>query len=199
MKMACLPRRLERQTCACRLEDRTNAKAIWKPDDPAVLRQEVEERKQQQRDAARKKKENLLKTKVSPPPPLPLHDIDVVGTSLVLCLAVVEWSGLSVVSGRSSVALSQAKDLEKFQGLAQLPSIPDALADKYSKFGEDGYPTADKDGNPLDGKALEKAKKDVEKAAKIRAPLGKKLDEDPKFLESLAAEVEAMTRELAAM
>ena len=47
-----------------RLEDRSNAKAVWKPDDPAVLRQEVEERKQQQRDAARKKKENLLKTKV---------------------------------------------------------------------------------------------------------------------------------------
>ena len=48
-----------------RLEDRSNAKAVWKPDDPAVLRQEVEERKQQQLDAARKKKENLLKTKAS--------------------------------------------------------------------------------------------------------------------------------------
>jgi len=47
-----------------RLEDRANAKAVWKPDDPAVLRQEVQERRQQQVDATRKKKENLLKAKV---------------------------------------------------------------------------------------------------------------------------------------
>jgi hypothetical protein len=53
-----------------RLEDRTNAKAIWKPDDPAVLRAEAGERRRQQQEAAAKKKQNLLNTKVplrSPP------------------------------------------------------------------------------------------------------------------------------------
>eukprot|EP00192_Tetraselmis_astigmatica_P007572 CAMPEP_0117672910 /NCGR_PEP_ID=MMETSP0804-20121206/14178_1 /TAXON_ID=1074897 /ORGANISM="Tetraselmis astigmatica, Strain CCMP880" /LENGTH=765 /DNA_ID=CAMNT_0005481587 /DNA_START=120 /DNA_END=2418 /DNA_ORIENTATION=- len=138
-----------------RLEDRAGAKAIWKPDDPAVLRQELQERRQQQQEAARRKKENLLKAKT--------------------------------------------KDLEKFLGLAQLPPIPVALADKYGGFGEDGLPTVDKDGKALEGKALDKAKKEVEKAAKVRAPLQKKLEEDRSFLATLAAEVEALSAELAAM
>ena len=74
-----------------------------------------------------------------------------------------------------------------------------ALADKYSKFGDDGLPTADKDGNALEGKGMDKAKKDVEKAAKVRAPLQKKIEENPAFLESLKAEVDELTAELAAM
>jgi cysteinyl-tRNA synthetase len=89
--------------------------------------------------------------------------------------------------------------LEKFQGIAKLPPIPVALADKYSKFGEDGLPTADKDGNPLDDKALSKAKKDVDKAAKVRAPLEKKLQEEPQFMAKLQEEVERLTAEVAAM
>lgn len=138
-----------------RLEDRTNAKAIWKPDDPAVLRAEAGERRRQQQEAAAKKKQNLLNTK--------------------------------------------SKELEKFQGIAKLPPIPVALADKYSKFGEDGLPTADKDGSPLDDKALSKAKKEVDKAAKVRAPLEKKLQEDPQFMAKLQEEVERLTAEVAAM
>ena len=92
---------------------------------------------------------------------------------------------------------AKAKDFEKFQGLADLPPISEALADKYSKFGTDGIPTADKDGNALEGKAVERAKKDVEKAAKVRAPLQKKLEDDPFFLEKLKAEVDELASELA--
>lgn len=61
------------------------------------------------------------------------------------------------------------KDLEKLVKLAELPSIPEALKDKYSKFDpETGAPSHDAEGAALEGKALDKAKKDVEKQKKVR-------------------------------
>ncbi len=47
--------------------------------------------------------------------------------------------------------------------------------------------------------ALDKARKDLEKARKVREPLTKKLAEDPKALDTMAAEVEALQQQLAAL
>jgi hypothetical protein len=46
----------------------------------------------------------------------------------------------------------QAKELDKLQKLAALPSEQEALSDRYSKFDEAGEPTHDKEGQPLEGK-----------------------------------------------
>ncbi|KAG2499369.1 hypothetical protein HYH03_002944 [Edaphochlamys debaryana] len=94
----------------------------------------------------------------------------------------------------------KAKELEKLEGLAALPSIQEALADKYSKFDEaSGEPTHDKEGNALEGKAKDKARKDYEKAAKVREPLAKKLAEDPGALDKMRAELEELRQQLAAL
>ncbi|KXZ56656.1 hypothetical protein GPECTOR_1g591 [Gonium pectorale] len=94
----------------------------------------------------------------------------------------------------------KAKELEKLEGLAALPSVQEALADKYSRFDEaSGEPSHDKDGNQLEGKAKDKARKDYEKAAKVREPLSKKLAEDPAALDKMRAELEELRAQLAAM
>eukprot|EP00878_Enallax_costatus_P002111 GHUV01002279.1.p1 GENE.GHUV01002279.1~~GHUV01002279.1.p1 ORF type:complete len:785 (+),score=272.34 GHUV01002279.1:146-2500(+) len=94
----------------------------------------------------------------------------------------------------------KAKELEKLQKLAALPSEQEALADKYSQFdAETGEPTHDKEGQPLDDKAKAKAKKDLEKARKVREPLTRKLAEDPAALEILAAEIAELFKQLEAM
>jgi hypothetical protein len=60
------------------------------------------------------------------------------------------------------------QDFEKYRGLADLPPLPQALASKYSAFDPGtGDPTHDAAGVVLEGKALEKAKKDVEKQRKV--------------------------------
>ncbi|GAB4823051.1 hypothetical protein N2152v2_010097 [Parachlorella kessleri] len=139
-----------------RLEDKADGSSVWKPEDPAVLRQELAERRQQQQEAALRKLRSALDVK--------------------------------------------RKELDKFEKLAALPSPQDALADKYSAFDPvSGDPTHEAaTGAALEGKALDKARKDMEKQRKVRAPLEKKLQENPGFLESLAAEVEALAAELAA-
>lgn len=47
--------------------------------------------------------------------------------------------------------------------------------------------------------ALDKARKDMEKARKVRDPLTKKLAEDPQALQAMAAEVEQLKQQLAAL
>jgi cysteinyl-tRNA synthetase len=92
------------------------------------------------------------------------------------------------------------KELDKWSKLAALPSISEALADKYSRWDEAGEaPTHDKEGAELDGKAKDKAKKEADKARKVREPLAKRLAEDPGFLGVLGEEVEALRRQLAAL
>lgn len=95
----------------------------------------------------------------------------------------------------------KSKDLEKLRGLAALPTAQAALSDKYSQFDEaTGEPTHDKDGAALEGKAKDKARKDWEKQVKVREPLAKRLAEDgPEALDKLAAEVQELTRQLAAL
>ncbi|GLC35821.1 hypothetical protein PLESTB_000497800 [Pleodorina starrii] len=94
----------------------------------------------------------------------------------------------------------KVKELEKLEGLAALPSIQEALADKFSQFDPaSGEPTHDKEGKPLEGKAKDKARKDVEKAAKVREPLTKKLAEDPDALAKMRAEVEDLRKQLEAL
>jgi cysteinyl-tRNA synthetase len=47
--------------------------------------------------------------------------------------------------------------------------------------------------------AIDKARKDLEKARKVREPLTKKLAEDPQALTALAAEVKQLQQQLAAL
>jgi hypothetical protein len=44
--------------------------------------------------------------------------------------------------------------------------------------------------------AKDKARKDIEKARKVREPLAKKLAENPSYLTSLAFEIEALKQQL---
>ncbi|KAL6747424.1 tRNA synthetases class I (C) catalytic domain-containing protein [Haematococcus lacustris] len=91
----------------------------------------------------------------------------------------------------------KTKELEKMHGLLALPSVEVALADKYSKFDAGtGEPSHDKDGNELDGKAKDKARKEFEKAKKVREPLVKKLAEEPTFLENLQSEILTLQAQL---
>jgi hypothetical protein len=62
-----------------------------------------------------------------------------------------------------------------------------------------GEPVADKEGTALEGKALDKAKKDLDKARKVREPLSKALEKDPAALDKLRAEVEELQQQLAAL
>ncbi|GAX84748.1 hypothetical protein CEUSTIGMA_g12170.t1 [Chlamydomonas eustigma] len=92
------------------------------------------------------------------------------------------------------------KDKEKYEKLLALPPVEQSLADRYSKFDAvTGYATHDKDGNALEGKAIEKAKKDLEKAKKVLEPLTKKLAEDPDFLQKLNIEIDALTKQIEAL
>ena len=96
-----------------------------------------------------------------------------------------------------SKAESLKKEIVKFATLQEMPSVEESLAAKYSKFGEDGYPTHDADGNELEGKAIEKGKKDVEKARKARLPLQKKVAElGPNFLDGMKGMLHKMEQEL---
>lgn len=71
---------------------------------------------------------------------------------------------------------------------------------KYSQFDpETGDPTHDKDGNLLEGKAKDKAKKEMDKIRKTRAPIEKKLQEDPEYLVKLDAEIDGLTTQLKAL
>jgi len=94
----------------------------------------------------------------------------------------------------------KVKEKEKFEGLAALPPIEVALADKYSKFdGATGEPTHNKEGAELDAKARDKARKDYEKAKKVREPLAKALAADPNLMATLDAEIEGLRAQLAAL
>lgn len=85
---------------------------------------------------------------------------------------------------------SLQRDIAKFEKIEALPPPSVALAEKYSKFGEDGYPTHDKEGVELEGKAVDKAKKDVDKANKARLPYQKKVAElGPDFLNDMRLQV----------
>ncbi len=101
---------------------------------------------------------------------------------------------------RSKLEASR-RDLEKFEKLAAMPSPQEALKEKYSKFSEEtGEPTHDAEGAVLEGKALDKAKKEIEKQKKVRAPLEKRLAEDgPGFLDAIKADVAALEAQLASM
>lgn len=89
------------------------------------------------------------------------------------------------------------REITKMETLQALPSIQESLSSKYSKFDADGYPTHDTDGNILEGKALEKSKKEVEKAKKIRQPLERKIAEvGPGFLEDMRHTVAELARQL---
>lgn len=139
-----------------RLEDRPDGKAVWKLDDPEVMRAEQEERARAQAEAQKKKLMGVLDKKV--------------------------------------------KEKEKFEKLLELPSIADSLSEKYSKFDpETGEPTHDKEGAALEGKAKDKARKELEKLKKVREPLVKKTEEDPDFLMKIKEEIEQLSQQLAAL
>lgn len=107
----------------------------------------------------------------------------------------------AVVKKVRSKADAARREVEKFEKLVALPSIPDALGDKYSRFDPaTEEPTHDAAGVALEGKALDKARKDFEKAKKVRVPLDKKVAEaGPGFLDDLRKEVEALEAQLVAL
>ncbi|KAK9817180.1 hypothetical protein WJX72_010713 [[Myrmecia] bisecta] len=88
------------------------------------------------------------------------------------------------------------KDLERYEKLQRLPSVAEALRDKYSQFDAEGNPTHDNDGNELEEKAKGKAKKEADKQRKVREPLQKLLAADPEALDRLRAEVKQQTEAL---
>lgn len=91
----------------------------------------------------------------------------------------------------------KSKEKEKFEKLMALPPVEQSLADKYSRFdAATGEPTHDKDGSELEGKAKDKARKDVEKAKKVLDPLTKKLVEDPEFMKKLSSEIEDINQQI---
>ena len=78
-----------------------------------------------------------------------------------------------------------------------LPSPEQSMSDKYSRFdAASGDPTHDKEGAKLEGKAKDKARKDMDKARKIMEPLAKKMAEDPNFMAKLTAEIEDFSRQI---
>ena len=102
------------------------------------------------------------------------------------------------------------KELDKYEKLSVLPSVQEALKEKYSKFNESGggggggggggEPTHDAEGNALEGKALDKAKKEFEKQKKIRAPLEKRVaEEGAGFLDGLRRDIDALQVQLEQM
>jgi cysteinyl-tRNA synthetase len=107
----------------------------------------------------------------------------------------------ALVKKAANLHALKARELDKLSKLAALPSVEQALAEKYSRFeGEGGAPLADKDGAALEGKGLDKARKDWEKAVKLREPLAKKrAEEGEAFLERLRAEVDELAARVSAL
>ena len=64
------------------------------------------------------------------------------------------------------------------------------------RFDDKGNPTHAPDGSPLDTKAASKAAKEAEKLRKQRAPLEKRLADDPQFLHRLRQEAEELAAEV---
>jgi cysteinyl-tRNA synthetase len=89
------------------------------------------------------------------------------------------------------------REITKMETLQALPSIQESLSAKYSKFDADGYPTHDAEGNILEGKPLDKSKKEVDKAKKVRLPFEKKVAElGPGFLDDLRQTVVELESQL---
>lgn len=101
---------------------------------------------------------------------------------------------------QAAVRLKRA-EVEKFEKLAALPSAREALGEKYKGFDEaTGVPTHDKDGVPLEGKALAKAAKEWEKQRAIRVPLEKRVAEEGEgFMEALQQQLQALEAEARAL
>jgi hypothetical protein len=105
---------------------------------PEVLRAEVLERSQQAAQAAVKKVENALDRKVSRVP------------CSCQCLRSTD---LVLTSFACALNCGQEKEAEKFAGLAALPPIEVALADKYSQWDPAAQEfTHSKEGVVLDAK-----------------------------------------------
>lgn len=86
-------------------------------------------------------------------------------------------------------------ELSRLQKLVQLPSIQEALKDRFSKFDADLNPTHDHEGKELDTKAAAKAKKVVDKEKKAREGL-KKLESDPELMSRTEAEVKQLEQDI---
>lgn len=98
---------------------------------------------------------------------------------------------------QAAVRLKRA-EVERFEKLMSLPSVQEALGEKYKGFdAATGAPTHDKEGAVLEGKALAKAVKDWEKQRAVRAPLEKRIEEEGEgFLEALRQQLTALEAEV---
>ena len=130
-----------------RLEDRPGAASAWKPDDPAVLRREAAERQRAKLASQRKKLEQTLKLKQT-----------VSHANIVFCRVPCAGEQLLPVrpaSGCTNVGLLY-QELDKLRKLESKPPLEKELAEKFQpgSWDAEGFPTADKDGNPLSEKVL---------------------------------------------
>ena len=152
---------------------------MWKLDDPAVMRAEQQERARQAAEQASKKVLAQLQLKVD------------------FLYALTKNQACVANSPIQFVFVPQLKDKEKFEKLLALPTPQQSLSDKYSKFDPvSGEPTHDKDGVELEGKAKDKAKKDLEKARKVVEPLVKKLADDPDFMTKLDIDIKQLSMQI---
>lgn len=101
---------------------------------------------------------------------------------------------------QAAVKLKRA-EVERFEKLCALPSVQEALGDKYGAFdASTGPPTHDAQGAVLEGKALTKAVKDFEKQKSVRAPLEKRRAEEGEgFLEVLREQLRTLEGQAAAL
>lgn len=107
-------------------------------------------------------------------------------------------TALNTRVAKASLAVEKKKkEVSKFSDLLALPPLDAELAAKYSKCDpESGEPTHDKEGNALEGKAKDKARKEWEKLKKVREPLLVKQAEDPGFMNKMQGELVELTQQL---
>eukprot|EP00897_Mesotaenium_endlicherianum_P007377 jgi/Mesen1/6668/ME000342S05760 len=90
----------------------------------------------------------------------------------------------------------QVKELEKWEVAAVPPSEAMKQTKKYGAYDEQGVPSSDAEGKPLSGKAQKGAKKEFDKQAEAHKKYLEKVQEEPAFLESLRAEISALSDQL---
>eukprot|EP00889_Picochlorum_renovo_P002290 jgi/Picre1/29320/NNA_004710.t1 len=67
------------------------------------------------------------------------------------------------------------REIEKFAKIESLPSLQESLSAKYAKFDADGFPTHNAEGQPLEGKAIDKRRKKLKRPKKSEFRTRKRL------------------------
>ena len=141
-----------------RVEDRADAAALWKLDDPETLRKEVAAKEAAKAEGAAEKALNKLKLRIA------------------------------------ELAKMEAASVPPAEVLKRLPH-----AAKYSAFDEDGRPTADAEGKPLEKKALKDVEKVLTKHGKEHDKYTAALSKNPRLIDEIVGDIAAKRAGLAAI